>query len=175
LLTRPCSRERLKAPNVEWFLEDGEHFSRHIQGRPHCISNLPYAHYYRLALALFEYEFARLCFTLQDDVFRRFSAPPGTEAYGPLAVMAQTHYRMEKLFDVPRSAFLPAPRVDSTFFALLPIRSVREARRLDAALKQLFSRRRKKGRAVGIDSDERVERLPPDVLLKRANELLHGE
>lgn len=160
------AKERVLAPNVEWRLEDGERFS--VEGRPHCISNLPYAHYYRLTLALMEYDFARLCFTLQDDVFEKFSSRPGSDAYGPMAVLAQAHYEVRKIFDVPRSAFYPAPRVDSTFFSLTPVRRVVEPLRLDAALKQIFSKRNKKA------GDRRIDELGPLELLQRADELIHG-
>jgi 16S rRNA (adenine1518-N6/adenine1519-N6)-dimethyltransferase len=160
------ARERVRAANIEWHLEDGENFS--VRGRPHCVSNLPYAHYYRLTLALMGYEFERLCFTLQDDVFEKFSAKPGSDAYGPIAVLAQAHYDLRKIFDVPRSAFYPAPRVDSTFFSLTPLRPVPEPRKLDAALKQIFSKRNKKA------GDKRIDQLEPSELLQRADELIHG-
>lgn len=160
------ARERVAAPNIEWFLEDGENFAGRLQGRPHCISNLPYAHYHRLALALFEGEFARLCFTLQEDVFRKFAARAGTDEYGPLAVLAQSAYRVQKIFEVPRNAFYPAPRVQSTFFSLEPLRRLSDVRRLDSALKQIFSKRSKRA------GDRRVDELEPAELLERANELI---
>jgi 16S rRNA (adenine1518-N6/adenine1519-N6)-dimethyltransferase len=166
------ARERVNADNVEWHLQDGERFAEFVTGHPHGISNLPYSAYLRLTLALFAYPFARICLTLQKDVFEKFSALPGSDAYGPLAVLAQGHYRIRKIFGVPRSAFCPAPRVDSTFFCLEPLRAIAEPKKLHAALRSIFSKRRKKATAVGIESDRRVEELEPATLLQRADQLI---
>jgi 16S rRNA (adenine1518-N6/adenine1519-N6)-dimethyltransferase len=162
------ARDRVRASNIEWFLEDGEGFARRIKGRPWAVANLPYAHYYRLTLSLFEADLARICLTLQSDVFDRFVAPPGSPDYGPISVLAQAHYAVEKRFAIPRRSFYPQPRVDSIFFSMTPRRRAEGARALDAKLTAAFSRRRK--RAPG--SDRRIEQLGPAELLQRLDELV---
>jgi 16S rRNA (adenine1518-N6/adenine1519-N6)-dimethyltransferase len=168
------ARGRVRASNVEWLAEDGERFARRIGGRPWCVSNLPYAAYHRLLLAIFDFDFAGIRLTLQEDVFRKIAAAPGTDEYGPLAVLA-SHYEVRKIFRVPRDAFYPAPRVDSVFFGLTPLRQMQDAQALDAALKRIFSKRNKKARALGADSDARVDELEPSALLELARGSISGK
>ena len=60
----------------------------------------------------------RMTFLVQKEVGERLSASPGTKAYGSLTVAARFYADCEKCFDVPASAFMPKPRVDSTVIAL---------------------------------------------------------
>ncbi len=50
---------------------------------------------------------------VQKEVGERFSAAPGTPEYSALSVESQYLYDVKKLFTVPRTAFSPAPKVDS--------------------------------------------------------------
>jgi 16S rRNA (adenine1518-N6/adenine1519-N6)-dimethyltransferase len=47
-------------------------------------------------------------------------APPGSKTYGRLSVMLQVRYRLTKLFDVPRGAFNPPPKVTSAIVRMVP-------------------------------------------------------
>jgi 16S rRNA (adenine1518-N6/adenine1519-N6)-dimethyltransferase len=60
-------------------------------------------------------------FMLQKEVVDRMVAPPGSKTYGRLSVMLQFRYRMTSLFDVPRGAFSPAPKVTSSIVRMVPL------------------------------------------------------
>jgi 16S rRNA (adenine1518-N6/adenine1519-N6)-dimethyltransferase len=72
----------------------------------------------------------RAVFLVQAEVARRLAAGPGSRDsgsrdsgsrdYGYLSVLAQVHARVEVLFDVPRTAFRPPPKVDSAVVRLEP-------------------------------------------------------
>lgn len=57
---------------------------------------------------------------LQKEVVDRMVAPPGSRTYGRLSVMLQLRYRLTKLFDVPRGAFNPPPKVTSSVVRMVP-------------------------------------------------------
>jgi len=62
----------------------------------------------------------RAVFLVQKEVAKRLAARPGSRDYGYLSVQTQMHAVVERLFDVPPSAFRPPPAVDSTVVQLLP-------------------------------------------------------
>jgi 16S rRNA (adenine1518-N6/adenine1519-N6)-dimethyltransferase len=53
-------------------------------------------------------------------VAARIAAEPGRRDYGYLSVMVQAQARAECLFEVPRVAFRPPPKVDSAVVLLEP-------------------------------------------------------
>lgn len=57
---------------------------------------------------------------VQREVADRLTASAATKAYGRLAVVAQWLCRVERLFDLPPSVFLPPPRVISSVVRFLP-------------------------------------------------------
>jgi len=63
---------------------------------------------------------SRAVFLVQKEVAARLAAQPGSRDYGYLSVQTQMHADVERLFDVPPSAFRPPPAVDSTVVRLLP-------------------------------------------------------
>src|SRR4029079_9458704 len=85
-------------------------------------------------------------------------AAPGTREYGPMSVLLQATSTLRKLRRAGKGLFLPPPRVESTVFRLERPAPVRDAERLEARLRELFSQRRKKSAAAG---GRRVEELPP--------------
>ena len=115
-------------------------------------------------------------FMLQKEVVDRMVAASGSKTYGRLSVMLQFRYRMTKLFDVPRSAFTPAPQVTSSVVRMQP-RAVTELPHVDVAsfarvVAAAFGQRRKTLRnalapllgaadiaAAGVDPQARAETL----------------
>jgi len=57
---------------------------------------------------------------LQKEVVDRIAAEPGGRDYGRLSVMLQWRYEIERLFDVPATAFEPPPRVTSGVLRMTP-------------------------------------------------------
>ncbi len=60
----------------------------------------------------------RLVLMVQREVAERVAAPPGEMSY--LSVFCQYHARARVAFGVPRTAFEPAPKVDSAILVLEP-------------------------------------------------------
>jgi 16S rRNA (adenine1518-N6/adenine1519-N6)-dimethyltransferase len=75
-------------------------------------------------------------FMLQKEVVDRMVAGPGSKTYGRLSVMLQVRYRLTKLFDVPRGAFNPPPKVTSSIVRMVP----RDAGERDDVDFELFGR-----------------------------------
>lgn len=78
------------------------------------VSNLPYS-ISGEALRLFidNDHFSSAILMLQKEFVQRISAAPGSSLYSPLAVLSQSYLRIEPQFSVSRTAFFPAPSVDS--------------------------------------------------------------
>jgi 16S rRNA (adenine1518-N6/adenine1519-N6)-dimethyltransferase len=58
---------------------------------------------------------------VQAEVAARIVAEPGCRDYGYLSIMVQSQARTERLFEVPRAAFKPPPKVDSAVVQLEPV------------------------------------------------------
>ncbi len=63
---------------------------------------------------------SRAVFLVQAEVAARLAASPGGRDYGYLSVLTQLSARPKVLFEVPRAAFRPAPKVDSAVVLLEP-------------------------------------------------------
>ncbi|MDZ4166298.1 MAG: 16S rRNA (adenine(1518)-N(6)/adenine(1519)-N(6))-dimethyltransferase RsmA [Coriobacteriia bacterium] len=112
------------------------------------VANLPYAVAATVVLRLFEEmpSLDRAIVMVQAEVADRMSAVPGTKEYGSYTVKLALRARFSARFPVPRSCFLPPPRVDSAVIRLDRAESpadaavvVAAARAADAA----FTQRRK--------------------------------
>ena len=64
------------------------------------------------------YESMTLMF--QKEVGQRIAAQPGSKAYGRLSVMSQWLCDVKSLFDLPPSAFTPAPKIHSSVVRFIP-------------------------------------------------------
>lgn len=89
----------------------------------------------------------RVVLVIQAEVADRLMAKPGTKAYGRLTVLGQYGWVIERMLEVPRGAFFPQPRVDSTCIRLLPrpapAVSVLNETAFFALVKAAFGQRRK--------------------------------
>ena len=117
-------------------------------------------------------------------------AQAGTSAYGALAVGVRSVADVERVLHVPRGAFRPVPRVDSTVVRITPHAPPRltpvEETDLRTLVRACFQWRRKQLQKIlrehpdlalgreeveriaadtGLDLAERPERLSPDELL----------
>jgi len=59
-------------------------------------------------------------FMLQKEVVNRLAAGPGSKAYGRLTVMTQYFCKVVPVLEVPPTAFVPPPKVDSAVVRLVP-------------------------------------------------------
>lgn len=64
--------------------------------------------------------FSRLTLMFQKEVAERLAAVPRSKDYGRLSILAQWLCEVRLLFDVPRQAFTPPPKVVSTIAGLTP-------------------------------------------------------
>jgi 16S rRNA (adenine1518-N6/adenine1519-N6)-dimethyltransferase len=78
------------------------------------------------------------------EVADRIVACPNTREYGALSVTAQTYGKCEIIRTVPRTLFVPQPKIDSAFVKITKYRGVDcDKKLLERLLKGLFALRRK--------------------------------
>lgn len=160
------------------------------------VANLPYAVAATVVLRFFEELPALRSATVmvQSEVADRMAASPGFKAYGSYTVKLRLLAEPAGRFAVPRTCFIPPPRVDSAVLRLVRVTRpeppevlVATARLADAA----FAQRRKTLRnsllsasghgpaaidaaleATGTDGRRRAETLTPDEFVSLASALL---
>lgn len=82
---------------------------------------------------------SEIVIAVQSEVADRMLASPGSKTYGALSVGVALAARAKRLFNVPRTAFRPVPRVDSTVVRLTPLPASRSASK-DAAAARTAAR-----------------------------------
>lgn len=108
------------------------------------VANLPYnVGTAMLTRALESARFGRLVCLVQKEVAQRLTAPPGSELYGALSLVAAHFAKAEIVRDVPPSAFLPAPEVTSSVIRLEVDPTARPDPELFTLIHQGFRHRRK--------------------------------
>jgi len=127
-----------------------------------------------------------LTLMFQREVAERIVARPGDEAYGRLGVLAGWRTQARIVFDVPRQAFTPPPKVTSSVVHLVPRAAPlpAEVKTLGRVTQAAFGQRRKMLRqslkALGgedllaraeIDPTRRPETLSVEEFVRLANAL----
>ena len=111
------------------------------------VGNLPYHISTPILFAVDRFrQFIRDChFMLQREVVERMVAAPASAEYGRLSVMLQCRWAIEKLFDVPPTAFRPQPKVWSSVVRMLPEQTVvmSDPGLFSRIVEAAFSKRRK--------------------------------
>ncbi len=80
----------------------------------------------------------------QREVVERITAAPATSDRGFLSVLAQAYFNVDRLFDVPPSAFRPSPKVWSSVVRCVPRSDlVFDHSQLEPIVSRSFSQRRK--------------------------------
>lgn len=115
--------------------------------------------------------------TVQREVAQRLAAPPGTEDYGVLSVIAAAVAEVRLLATLPPSCFWPQPQVHSAMVAVVrrsaPVTPRPEA--FAAFVRRLFEKRRKQIGAVvgrvgpwpeGVSPTCRAESLGVEALVR---------
>jgi 16S rRNA (adenine1518-N6/adenine1519-N6)-dimethyltransferase len=149
------------------------------------VANLPYNIASPLVIELLIEGVEVLAFTVQKEVADRLRAGAGSDAYGPLTVMAQMLGRVEMLRTLPPQAFWPAPKIDSALVRVTRenriAADVESIRAFGHFVHKVFSFRRKTLRkalaqggydaerilgAASIDGTRRPETLTPEQFLQ---------
>jgi 16S rRNA (adenine1518-N6/adenine1519-N6)-dimethyltransferase len=85
------------------------------------VANLPYRVALPIVFRLLDYPFGTAALLIQETMAQRICAGPGEAGYGRLSVTVQRLAHADLLDTVPRTAFSPAPDVDSAIVRLRPV------------------------------------------------------
>lgn len=119
-----------------------------------------------------------LTLMFQREVAQRIVANVGDEQYGRLSVLVNLLSDSRILFDVPNTAFVPRPKVQSAVVQIIPnknkIAKITDINKLEKLTAKLFGQRRKMIRGIiktdwekfGLQGTERAEELSPEMFLK---------
>ena len=121
----------------------------------------------------------------QREVAERITAKCGDGQYGRLAVLTALIADARILFDVPNTAFVPRPRVQSAVVQVIPnakkIAAICDVEKIEKITATLFGHRRKMIRGIipnvdwqkyGLTGTERAENLTPETFALLARDLI---
>lgn len=151
------------------------------------VGNLPYNISTPLLFHVLEWSelVSDMHFMLQKEVVKRMAAVPGGKTWGRLSLMCQYRCSVTPLFDVPPTAFSPAPKVESAIVRLVPHPEppveIADFAAFEQMVSRAFSQRRKTLRnslrdvvdattmeSAGIDPGARPETLSLEQFAKLA-------
>ena len=126
-----------------------------------------------------------LTLMFQREVAQRIVAHAGDAQYGRLAVLTSMVADARILFDVPNTAFVPRPKVQSAVVQIIPnaekIAGLQNLAGIEQITARLFGQRRKMIRAImpnvdwaqfNLTGTERAETLPPETFAQMARVLI---
>ena len=126
-----------------------------------------------------------LTLMFQREVAMRITSKVGDEHYGRLAVLTSLIADAKILFDVPNTAFVPRPKVQSAVVQIIPnhekISNIKNLGKIEQITAKLFGMRRKMIRGIipnidwtkfNLSGTERAENLPPETFALLADNLL---
>lgn len=116
------------------------------------VANLPYNIATTLLIKWLAHAnaFESMTLMFQREVALRIAAKPGDNGYGRLSVLTGWLADAEIVFDVPASAFVPAPKITSSIVQIIPLAAPRfecTQRALEDITRIAFGQRRKMLRA----------------------------
>ncbi len=124
-----------------------------------------------------------LTLMFQKEVGMRIVANVKDAQYGRLSVLSNIVADTKILFDVPNTAFVPRPKVQSAVVQITPnknkIKKIKDIAVLEKLTAKLFGQRRKMIRGIiktdwekfGLAGTERAEELSPEMFLKIASNI----
>jgi len=111
-----------------------------------------------------------LIVTVQKEVAERIVSCPGTKVYGIPSVFFQLYSNSEILFNIPRNAFFPVPKVDSAVLKISfreePLFPVHDTLLFQQVVKTVFQQRRKMLKNTlkrFVQKDDVLDRVPLDL------------
>ncbi len=84
------------------------------------LSNIPYYLSSRFILLMLKQKFDLAVLTLQKEFAERLIAQPGTKKYGRITIAVNRRMRVEILETIPKTMFIPKPKVDSSIVRFKP-------------------------------------------------------
>jgi len=157
----------------------------------HVVSNLPYNISVVLLTGWLKQIklFKSLTLMFQKEVGERILAKPASKDYGRLSVISQLQCDVQKLFDLPPTCFVPAPKIWSSVLLFLPKATPVEPNilaKVEMLTSLAFGQRRKMIRqslksvpdilshldALRIEPTVRAENLTPEDYLNLAERLV---
>ena len=120
-----------------------------FSGKVHIVGNLPYYITTPIIMKLLEDDVPADSITvmMQKEVADRIRSAPGSRTYGAISAAVQYYCRVSKITDVPKEAFIPRPKVESTVLRLEPLKEDRIKAKDDKmylrCVKAGFAQRRK--------------------------------
>ncbi len=155
----------------------------------HIISNLPYNISVPLLIKWLRQmeHYKSLTLMFQKEVAERITAKPGSKSYGRISVLAQLICRVQLLFNLNPSCFVPPPKIWSSVLLFQPLERILSAEiiaRVEKITEQAFSQRRKMIRQslkllpdlekrclrAGVALTDRAENITPEQYLLLAEE-----
>ncbi len=126
-----------------------------------------------------------LTLMFQREVAERIIAKPNDDAYGRLSVLVHLVADAKILFNVPRTAFTPAPKVTSAVVQIIPnnekIKNIGNIENIEKLTAKIFGTRRKMIRGImpdvdwtmfGLTGTERAENLSCEKICEIAKKVL---
>lgn len=121
----------------------------------------------------------------QREVAERIVASVGDKQYGRLSVLTSLVTDAKILFNVPNTAFVPSPKVQSAVVQIIPnenkIKNLGDINKVEKLTAKLFAGRRKMIRGIirdvdwhsyGLSGTERAENIPPEKFLEISKNIL---
>lgn len=141
------------------------------------IGNLPYHISTKLTIYLSKYIniIQDMHFMFQKEVAKRLLAHPNNKEYGSLSIIMQYLYEVIPLLDIPMTAFIPIPKVNSMMIRLLPHKNlpypITDIKKLSFLTKIAFSQRRKtiKNSLSPLFNITKIQQQNIDVTLRAEN------
>lgn len=112
---------KIEANNLEIVFEDflnfdlTEYLKKYKYNKLYFIGNLPYYITTPIIKKIIENhsQTDEMVFMVQKEVGERFNAKPGNKNYGSLTVFLNYYFDIEKVVLVPKTCFIPQPKIDS--------------------------------------------------------------
>jgi 16S rRNA (adenine1518-N6/adenine1519-N6)-dimethyltransferase len=119
-----------------------------FEGHFTIVGNFPYNISTQILFRIIDWreDIEQMIGMFQKEVAHRAASKEGSKIYGVLSVLVQAYFQVEYLFEVPPSAFIPPPKVQSAVIRLLPkssIPSYRSENDFFMLVKTAFNQRRK--------------------------------
>lgn len=181
-------------PNFKLIEGDAAKFDYASLGKGlNVVSNLPYYAATHIMKKLIHYRdhINSMTLMLQKEVVDRLTAVPGNREYGSLSVYVQYYCEVQRLLEIPNTAFSPKPKIDSSLISLTPLSQPRvqvensklffklvnsaflhKRKMLKNNLKNwehLFNKENGQARMAGIDLNRRGETLSLEDFADLAN------